>query len=140
MSGYDETSILAALGRQEAALRREAERLPEYTGIPEMLGRTARLIRGRAQAANTAEARRPYGDSRIAPVPESGWGDLVDNYLGGAIGQHCASWPPAVALAVADWLETGSNPHACVDLAPMVAVARAFLGEPDTEPTSAGTS
>jgi len=129
---FDGVRILGAMNRHRDALEREARRLPEYTGIPEMIGRAARLMRERAEQANTDEARRPYGDDRAYPVPESDWGDLVDNYLGGDLGLHCASWTPAVALAVADWLEIGSNPHACVDLAPMVAVARAYLGEPET--------
>lgn len=58
-----------------------------------------------AEQANTAEARRPYSDPRIEPVPESQWGQLVDNYLGGEIGQHCKAWTPAVAIAVAKALE-----------------------------------
>lgn len=38
-------------------------------------------------------------------------------------------WTTAAALAVADWLDVGANPYACVQHAPMVVVARAFLGE-----------
>lgn len=41
---------------------------------------------------------------------------------------HCPACTPAVALAVADWLETGANQYSCVDRRPMVAVARAYLG------------
>lgn len=41
--------------------------------------------------------------------------------------EHIASWHPAVALAVADWLDIGANPYACVDREPMCAVARAYL-------------
>lgn len=133
MTEFDGVRILAAMNRQREAMEREAKRLPEYTGIPELIGRAARLMRQRAEAANTDEARRPYGNPRLDPVPESDWGREVDGYLGGPVGEHCASWTPAVAIAVADWLEIGSNPHACVDLAPMVAVARAYLGEPGGE-------
>lgn len=43
---------------------------------------------------------------------------------------HIVSWHPTVALAVADWLDIGANPYACVDLAPMLAVAQAYLREP----------
>ncbi len=138
MAEIDETMIATAMGRQQEALAREQRRLPEYTGIPELIGRAARLMRQRALAANTDDERRPYGDKRLDPVPESDWGKLVYNYLGGAIGEHCESLHPAVALAIADWLEIGSNPHACVDLAPMVAVARAYLGEPVTGSSSSG--
>lgn len=130
MAELDGARVVAAMNRQREALAREQRRLPEYTGIPEMIGRAAHLMRKRAEAANTEESRRPYGDVRIDPVPESGWGGMVDNYLGGDVGSYCASWTPAVAFAVADWLEIGANPHACVDLAPMAAVARAYLGEP----------
>jgi hypothetical protein len=124
---------LAAMGRQREALARELRRPPGPDGfpVPEMIGRAAALMRSRAEHANTDEARRPYSDSRCDPVPEEEWGGLVDNYLGGEIGRHCMSWTPAVALAVADWLTLGANPYACVDLAPMAAVARAYLGEPD---------
>jgi hypothetical protein len=126
--------ILAAMNRQREALARESRRYPDSAGfpIPEMIGRAATLMRERAEQANSDAARRPYGDSRCDPVPEQQWGEMVDNYLGGVVGQHCASWTPAVALAVADWLEIGANPYACVDLGPMAAVARAYLGEPVT--------
>lgn len=60
----------------------------------QLLKRVADLVRARAHAANTDEARRPYGDRRLDPVPETQWGDLVDNYLGGSVGQHCAAWTP----------------------------------------------
>lgn len=65
----------------------------------------AQRMRRRAQNANTVEARRPYGDRGAEPVPQEKWGELVDNYLGGSIGKHCAALTPAVALAVADLLE-----------------------------------
>lgn len=45
---------------------------------------------------------------------------------------HIVSWHPAVALAVSDWLDIGANPYACIDLTPMLAVARAYLGQLDT--------
>ncbi len=63
-------------------------------------------------------------------APSAGWGELVLRHLAGVIGEHCALWTPAVGLAVADWLDTGANPHAGVDLKPMLAVASAYLGEP----------
>jgi hypothetical protein len=100
--------------------------------VPDELRRAAALMRQRAEAANTDDARRPYSDRSVDPVPESQWGELVDNYLGGDIGAHCASWTPTVALAVADWLDIGANPYACVDSAPMLAVARAYIAGGDT--------
>jgi hypothetical protein len=106
------------------------------TGFPhvDLIARAAKLMRERAEAANTDSARTPYSDQRIAPVDPSQWGGMVDNYLGGPIGAHCASWTPATALAVASWLDIGANPYACIGLAPMVAVARAYLAEPDAAP------
>lgn len=109
------------------------------------LREAAALIRERATAANTDEARRPYSDARIDPAPETQWGKLVDGYLGGEIGRHCASWTPTVAHAVARWLEdTADN----VDpdqvalgadfwptgLVCAVFVARSFLGDSATRP------
>lgn len=98
----------------------------------ELLRRAAVLMRERAQAANTDDARRPYSER---PVPPEQWGELVDNYLGGVIGQHCAFWTPTVALAVADWLDAEhahfspiwTGPHVPDQLARALAVARAYL-------------
>lgn len=61
----------------------------------------AARMRNRATAANTDQARTPYSDAGAVPVPEAEWGALVDNYLGGEIGDHCAALTPAFALAVA---------------------------------------
>lgn len=108
---------------------------PEFTNIHELIGRAAYLMRQRAIAANTDNARRPYGNRDADPVAENEWPDLVANYLGGSIGTHCAYLTPAVALAVAAWLDHGSNPGALVDFTPMVAVARAYLGQLDTSPS-----
>lgn len=94
----------------------------------QLLKRSADLIRARANAANTDEARRPYSDSRCDPVPETQWGGLVDNYLGGVIGEHCAAWTPTVALAVADWLDRAADPYWCGGHEPWLAIARAYLG------------
>jgi hypothetical protein len=99
--------------------------------IPDELRRAAALMRERAEEANTDDARRPYGDRNADPVPPAEWGALVDNYLGGKIGAHCAAWTPAVALAVAEWLEIGADPYACVDSSPMLAVARAYVAGGD---------
>ena len=48
-----------------------------------------------AEKANTDEARRPWGDPSIDPVPHEEWGALVKGYLGGEIGAYCGSQDPA---------------------------------------------
>jgi predicted RNA-binding Zn-ribbon protein involved in translation (DUF1610 family) len=100
---------------------------PEAEHQLTQLRQAAAIMRQRAMAANTDAARTPYSDNRLTPVGPAQWPKMVDNYLGGDVGQHCASWTPAVALAVADWLDTGANPYSCVTREPMLAVARAYL-------------
>jgi len=41
----------------------------------------------------------PYGDDRIPAIKPEEWGSLVDNYLGGPMGKHCARHDPARVLA-----------------------------------------
>lgn len=72
----------------------------------DLLRRAAAKIRETAQAANTDEARTPYGDRSLAPVAPEQWGDMVDGYLGGPIGAHAALWSPDVAVLVADLLDS----------------------------------
>jgi hypothetical protein len=91
------------------------------------LKHAAVLMRDRASAANTDEARRPYGDKRCEPVTVDRWGALVDNYLGEEVGAHCAAWTPAAAVAVADWLDLMANPWIEGQRGPALAVARAYL-------------
>lgn len=74
-----------------------------------LLREAAARMRHRAEAANTDDERRPYGNDTVDPVPESQWGALVENYLGGAIGVHCASWTPTAAVAVAELLEKAAD-------------------------------
>lgn len=93
--------------------------------------RAADLMRRRADAANTDDARRPYS-ADTDPVPPARWGDLVDNYLGGNMGAHCAAWTPDAAHAVADWLDLMANPQAPGYRGPALAVARAYLNEGPT--------
>lgn len=92
-----------------------------------LLREAATQVRERAEAATTDDERRPYGNRTVDPVPESKWGALVDNYLGGAIGTHCASWTPAAAFAVADLLDKAVDGYttewdevACADDCPEV--------------------
>jgi hypothetical protein len=71
----------------------------------EILRSAASRMEERAKAANSDDARRPYGNRAAQPVPESEWGALVENYLGGEMGEHCAALTPRVAIFLADWLE-----------------------------------
>ena len=41
----------------------------------------------------------PYSDSRIPAIKPDEWGALVDNYLGGPMGKHCARHDPTRVLA-----------------------------------------
>ena len=77
----------------------------------DLLREAAAQMREHAEGANTDDARRPYGDRNAAPVPVSEWGALVHNYLGGEIGDHCASWTPAAAASVASLLERAANQY-----------------------------
>jgi hypothetical protein len=73
------------------------------TPIDEILAAAA-AMRARAQA--TAAPHHPYSDPRYQLVETTEqWSAEAANYLGGEMGEHCASWHPAVALAVADWLD-----------------------------------
>lgn len=124
---------------------------PDQT-TPETIRRAAALMRQRADAATPG----PWapGGPHIHP-----WELVVDHQLplveftsdehGRANAAHVASWHPAVALAVADWLEVAARDHRpiptvttpsfqkcvtcgkdpCPTLAGAAAVARAYLGE-----------
>ncbi len=112
----------------------------------DLLAEAATKMRDRATAATPSPWRdSPVGDNRYGAVisdtkpgwRESGGGwDETEHYGGYLVGEsirardrtHITTWHPAVALAVADWLDTGANKYACVDRAPMLAVARAYLG------------
>lgn len=118
----------------------------------EILREAAALMRERAKAAEPGPWESVQGSS-------GGWwverpstatiADIDNDYSGnpGADAEHIASWHPAVALAVADWLTTAGadlwahGPLCCEDgcmkcdddlWAPHVrralAVARAYLG------------
>lgn len=75
-----------------------------------VLRQAATLVREWAEEANTPEARRPYGDRRIEPVPEDCWADLIGNtYLGGDVGAYCALMHPPVGQAVARMLNRAAS-------------------------------
>ena len=104
----------------------------------ETLRRAASLMRERAEAASREPAY--LDDHWVYEGGEDGdgifWavtrnkGDTVAASLFPKVSAHIASWHPAVALAVADWLEIMATPHAEGYRGPAVAVARAYLGEP----------
>jgi hypothetical protein len=91
----------------------------------EVLRQAARLMR---ENATTTEAMGdPWYDAE-ALVAET------DDYIGAEEAAHIASWPPAVALAVADWLDTTADNESRFGAAirmghgDALAVARAYLG------------
>lgn len=105
----------------------------------DLLRRAATKIRDTAQAANTIDARTPYGDRIFAPVAPERWGDMVDGYLGGPVGAHAALWSPDVAELVANVLVSAAEmleraghplfPARLKDDAPEAVLARRILGE-----------
>lgn len=112
----------------------------------DLLRRAAALMRKRAE--NVAQVCPPPWVDSASPFASFGH-SLVDNQgaeLSSAapvVLDHLASWHPAVALAVADWLDGFAdetevlNSHAsdCRPCAPALAVARAYLGEPAEQVT-----
>ena len=60
----------------------------------------------REQAERELQPYHPWGDGRL-PVRQGveHWTEDVMGYLGGSMGEFCASWSPTVALAVANWLD-----------------------------------
>lgn len=112
----------------------------------DLIARAARLMRERAQAASPGPWLVQQNGSILHSGPStSSLNERLGTYVVASVGaydlglpsdadaQYIGSWHPAVALAVADWLDIGANPYACVDSAPMLAVARAYLGEADPQ-------
>lgn len=94
-----------------------------------------------ARAANTVKARTPYSDPNLKPVPEERWGELVDGYLGGPIGEHCARHHPrrvlaeiAAKRAVVEMFAV-PDPHNVIETCPecsiLYAFAEAYKEHPD---------
>ena len=84
----------------------------------EMLRKAAKEMRERAEAAPTAPwtcRETTHGDPANGPthmVVENSHGLISDHDYdrwGGTSAVHIASWHPAVALAVADWLEAEAD-------------------------------
>jgi hypothetical protein len=106
----------------------------------DVLRQAAALMRERAEAANTHrrwvfveddDLARPF---TVLSDHEPGERTYVCENARYA-GEHIASWHPAVALAVADWLYDIADTIGSVFVLPSqhehaVAVARAYLGDP----------
>lgn len=75
----------------------------ELRGHVQAIRVASHMMRERATAAGSDAARVPYSAAGADPVPESRWPDLVDNYLGGEMGQHCMYLTPVFILAVVDY-------------------------------------
>jgi hypothetical protein len=105
----------------------------------DLLRRAAKQMRTAAQGAEK-QYTAPWHDEASEVIDRKGYtvADVCDDGDVNYLTEHIASWHPAVALAVADWLDdeaadteewneqTGEsrpvNPYA-------LAVARAYLGE-----------
>ena len=107
----------------------------------ETLRRAAALMRERAEAATSGPwlADRVHsggvmGVAVTAPVELTADGSIigVTDIVVPADGHHIASWHPAVALAVADWLDEAADVadmNGFIESDAALAVARAYLGE-----------
>ena len=103
-----------------------------------------------ARAAIAPDQMHPYGDRSIPAIKPDGWGALVDNYLGGPMGAHCARHTPTRVLAEcaakraivtaheADGFDCrecgdryGQSPYPCMTLLHLAAV---YAGHPDYLP------
>ena len=70
----------------------------------ETLRRAAALMRERAEAATTHPFGRSWTASPHGDV-HTGYSEWICDSADGGTAEHIASWHPAVALAVADWLD-----------------------------------
>ena len=101
----------------------------------EELREAARLMRERAQASGAALAGGPWTMDGLAEAfVEALHGDPTigdPEAVAAADADHYAPWLPAVALAVADWLDDNAREIYCAgprEAASALAVARAYLG------------
>lgn len=100
-----------------------------------MLREAAALMRERAEAATPGPWERSWDNQMIAGYGSPCDGEqLADFFDSESNAVHAASWHPAVALAVADWLEQTAiswhlyENHAIRNTA--IVTARAYLGNP----------
>ncbi len=104
----------------------------------EMLREAAELMRQRAKAASEG----PWSAYTDGLVWANRLGDPVSASTEPEDAEHIASWHPAVALAVADWLDAAANreqeyrngPYQCEpiegdEVHAALTIARAYLGE-----------
>lgn len=110
--------------------------------VVDLVARAAALMRQRAEAASAGPWRTggPGGGILHSGPTASQLNERLGTHVVAGVGaydlslpstadaEHITAWHPLVALAVADWLDIGANKYACVDRAPMAAVARAYLG------------
>lgn len=104
----------------------------------DLLREAARLMRERAEVA-TPGPWTCYGDHLVWPSEK---GPAANDPILAMVGpdhddcaEHIASWHPAVALAIADWLDVAAETpnysrerHAKRNIDAALAVARAYLG------------
>jgi len=104
----------------------------------DLLRRAAKLMRERADAALSGPWVTDGAEIHEMETGERLWVgetlDIEDREQGEWNAQHIASWHPAVALAVADWLDYVAENPMFVGQIPKYstfaqAVARAYLGE-----------
>ena len=102
----------------------------------DLLRRAAALMRDRAEAATPGpwrhdEMQATRRDGHYFAVNDGSTELLIDRgFDAGPNGAHAASWHPAVALAVADWLECQADTTCDCGLDEgALAAARAYLGE-----------
>lgn len=111
----------------------------------ETLRRAAALMRERAEAASTRTAdplrpdgapwmARPHHARRDCHTVQTEGEMYLAHYVPEAVGEHIASWHPAVALAVADVLdrladEREGEPACASQYGEALDLARLYLGE-----------
>lgn len=103
----------------------------------ELMTEAVILMRQRAEAA--LQPHHPYSDSTMDLVETTKqWSDEINGYVGGVMGEHAASWPPAVALRIVTWIENEidrfvtkgrlSDDQLAIVCEDAIAVCREYLG------------
>jgi hypothetical protein len=117
--------------RSAAGLIRErAEAVPQgaWKGRPWVAEECGDDEAGNCPCIVSQGERKPYLEAQVPPI------QYVCDAESAGHAAHIASWHPAVALAVADWLESAARDAEMIGPDPAaLAVARAFLGEAQAE-------